>query len=100
MAGNVKKGKKPGRQAMSEEAKAAQKEKLAGETKAAKFIRLGNPRVTKAIRTIKLVGNLSGSGYEYSQAQIDKITALLKGAVSETMERFNVKEKSGKGPSI
>lgn len=72
----------------------------AGETKADKFKRLGEARVGKALKTISLIGNLSGSGYTYTADQVAKITAALENAVSDTMARFNPREEGEKAPAI
>ncbi len=74
--------------------------KTAPETKADKFKRLGEARVGKALKTISLIGNLSGSGYEYTAEQVSKITAALENAVTDTMARFNPRSESAKAPAI
>lgn len=53
-----------------------------------RFKQLARKRVSKALKTIHLIGNLSGSGYDYSQDQVDKISAALKDAVDTAMKRF------------
>lgn len=71
-------------------AKAPRKSKAPeGETKAQKFARLANARVSKALKTVSLIGNLSGSGYEYSDDQIAKINKALRETIDTTMQRFN-----------
>jgi hypothetical protein len=59
------------------------------ETKAAKFKRLGGLRVAKAIKAIGLIGNLNGSGYEYTPEQIDKMRTGLNNAVTNTLAKFS-----------
>jgi len=79
---------KPGRK------KAAPKDPNApAETKEAKFSRLATARVTKAVKTISLIANLSGSGYSYSPEQVSKIETLLTETVTETIGKFSRKEK-------
>ena len=58
------------------------------ETKADKFKRLGTARLSKALKTIKLIGNLSGAGYDYDDDQIKKIEDALSGQVTATMQKF------------
>lgn len=65
------------------------------ETKAAKFSRLASARVTVAVKRISLIGNLAGSGYEYTEEQVDKIRQLLNEAVVAAMARFVAKNKTG-----
>lgn len=62
------------------------------ETKAARFVRLGNARLKKTVKSISLMGNLSGSGYEYTTEQVDKIKTALESAVEDTISKFQPKE--------
>ena len=41
------------------------------ETKEARFVRIAEPRVNRACKAVSLLGNLAGSGYEYTQEQVD-----------------------------
>jgi ACT domain-containing protein len=66
------------------------------ETKATKFSRLGNLRVNKALKMIGLIGNLAGSGYEYTPEQVNKITTALVQKIKSTMARF---DGTGTGPA-
>lgn len=63
--------------------------KTVAETKGAKFSRLASKRVTVALAKIKLIGNLSGSGYEYTPEQVAKIATALKDAVVSTVAKFD-----------
>lgn len=67
------------------------------ETKADKFRRLGQQRVTKAVKAITVIGNLSGAGYEYTETQIAAIKDALSFAVSNTLARFQPKQKKEAG---
>ena len=58
------------------------------ETKAQKFHRLGKPRMIAAIKAISLVGNLAGSGYEYTTQETLSMEAALQKAVKDTMQKF------------
>ena len=60
----------------------------AQESKAEKFKRLAEPRVTNAVKKISLVGNLAGSGYEFTDEQSEKIFALLRSTVDEVEQKF------------
>lgn len=57
-----------------------------------KFVELAEKRVNKAIKDIKLVGNLSNrSNYSYTDQDVRKILAALKKAIDETKARFESK---------
>lgn len=57
-----------------------------------KFIDLAESRVNKAIKDIKLIGNLSNrSNYSYTDKDADKIYRALKKAVDEMKSRFDEK---------
>jgi len=60
----------------------------AAETKHDKFKRLANQRVANALKKIELIGNLSGSGYEYSQEEVDKIFAAIQQTMDSAKNRF------------
>ena len=60
----------------------------ANETKRDKFIRLADARVSRVLKQIRMIGNLSASGYEYGQSDIDKIYDALLETVKSTMARF------------
>lgn len=56
----------------------------AGETKAEKFIRLGEYRINKAIDAIGRLENLSNkSAYEYTPEQVEAMFAVLESKVAE-----------------
>lgn len=71
----------------------------ADETSEAKFSRLATKRVNKALKDIGLIGNLSGSGYKYTDEQVAKIDSLLRDKVKATMARFDKTAKAS-GESI
>lgn len=52
------------------------------------FLRLGNLRVKKALRAIRVVGNLSSRRYVYSDAELKLINDTLIACVDQTMHRF------------
>lgn len=66
----------------------AKKAKALAETKQQKFVRLANQRVNNAIRKIRLVANLGGSGYEGSPEQKSKIVNALASEVNKVANAF------------
>lgn len=65
---------------------------IADESKADAFKRLAIKRVTAALDKIRLIGNLTGANYEYSDEQAEKICDTLRDAV-EVLERKFAKSK-------
>lgn len=58
-------------------------------TKRDKFVNLAEKRVTRAIKNIRLVGNLSNrSNYEYEKQDIRQILRALKHEVADLERRF------------
>lgn len=56
------------------------------------FIRLAEARVTKALKAIKVVGNLSNkANYEYTDQDIQKIINALQTEISALKSRFKNK---------
>ena len=54
-----------------------------------KFIELAEKRVNKALKDIKLIGNLANrSNYYYTEDQVNKISKALKEAVRQCEKRF------------
>lgn len=66
------------------------------ETKNEKFRRLASMRVSKALHTIDLVGNLSGSSYEYSIEEVNKIFSVFNTQLKAVYERFQPKKDGPK----
>jgi hypothetical protein len=58
------------------------------ESKADRFRRLAEPRVSNAIKKIEIIGNLAGSNYEFTAEQVEKILSSLKAAVDEVEKKF------------
>ncbi len=55
-----------------------------------KFVELAEKRVSKALKDIKLIGNLSNrSNYQYEDQDVQKIIRALKRAVDECKSRFD-----------
>ncbi len=58
------------------------------ESKADRFKRLSEPRVNNAVKKIEIIGNLAGSSYEFTAAEVEKILTILKSAVGEVEAKF------------
>lgn len=57
-----------------------------------KFVDLAEKRVSKALKDIKLIGNLSNkSNYSYKDQDVTKIYKALKKALDEMKARFDSK---------
>jgi hypothetical protein len=57
-----------------------------------KFVELAEKRVSKALKDIKLIGNLSNkSNYDYEDQDVRKIYSTLKKALEEMKARFDSK---------
>lgn len=58
------------------------------ETKAEKFIRLGNKRLNKSLKAIEQIKNLSSNAYESKPEQVDYIINKLTKAVEDIKNAF------------
>lgn len=62
------------------------------------FIRLAEGRVTRAIDSIRVIGNLSNrSNYEYTTEDSKKIIDALQSEINALKVQFKPKAPSGKG---
>lgn len=70
---------------------------VAQETKAEKFIRIGEYRMNKAIDAIGRLENLANrSAYEYTQEQAEAMFSVLEQRVADIKAKFTVaKQKEG-----
>jgi len=60
-----------------------------------KFVELAEKRVSRAIKDIKLIGNLSNkSNYSYTAQDVKKIHGALKKALDDMKSRFDSKGAS------
>jgi len=67
-------------------------------TKRTNFIRLAEARVTKALKSIKVIGNLSNkTNYEYTDQDINKIINALQAEINLLKSRFKNK---GNGETV
>ena len=65
----------------------------AEETKAEKFIRLGEYRINKAIDAIGRIENLANrSAYDYTPEQVEAMFSVLESKVEEVKAKFTVKK--------
>lgn len=68
------------------------------ETKAAKFVRIAEPRMGKALKAIGSLEPLANTnGYEYSPEQAKAMVSALKSAVARVEDVFAGKEKADTG---
>lgn len=62
------------------------------------FIRLAEGRVTRAIDSIRVIGNLSNrSNYEYTEEDSKKIIDALQAEINGLKAQFKPKSSSSKG---
>ena len=55
-----------------------------------RFVRLAESRVTKAIKALRLVGNLSNkNNYSYTAEDVQKITSALERELRDLRRRFD-----------
>lgn len=60
----------------------------------AKFVSLANKRVTRAVKAIQLIGNLSNrSNYDYSDDDVAKIMKAVQEEVVSCRKRFDLAAK-------
>lgn len=65
----------------------------AGETKAEKFIRLGEYRINKAMDAIGRIENLANrSAYDYTPEQVEAMFSVLESKVAEVKAKFTATE--------
>ena len=68
------------------------------ETKAAKFKRIAEPRVGKALKAIGSLEPLANTnGYEYTEDQVKAMVSALKSAVARIEDVFAGKKKADTG---
>ncbi len=72
------------------------KSKPTGESGDTKFIRLAKKRMTKTIKALDTLINLSGSQYKYTPEQVTKITETLKAKVTEIENSFGKVKQTNK----
>ena len=66
-----------------------------------KFVDLARKRVTKALKDIQLIGNLSNrSNYDYTDDDVSKIMKALTDEVAACRRKFEVASKKSSKPSF
>lgn len=68
-----------------------------------RFVDLANKRVSKALKSIQLIGNLSNrSNYDYTEDDVAKIIRVLQEEISACRKRFDLalKKQNGKAQFI
>ncbi len=61
------------------------------ESKSDKFKRLATKRVSKAIKSIEIIGKLSSSAYHYAEEDVEKIFSALQASLDNTKSSFSTK---------
>lgn len=61
------------------------------ETKEQRFVRIAEPRVTRACKAVSLLGNLAASSYEYSEEQVDAMFGAVQQALDAARAKFEKK---------
>ena len=61
------------------------------ETKEERFIRIAEPRVSRACKAVSLLGNLACSGYEYTEEQVDAMFGAVQEALDTARAQFKKK---------
>lgn len=64
------------------------------ETKNERFIRVVTPRVSRALKAISLIGMCTGSAYEYTDANKQKIFDALIDGVGAVKSKYDGKQKA------
>lgn len=58
------------------------------ETKAERFVRLAEPRVSRACKAISLIGHLAASSYEYTDKQVDAMFEAMHEELNAQKAKF------------
>jgi len=70
---------------------------MASKNKSEKFVELANKRVNKALKDLKLIGNLSNRrNYEFNDEQVKKIVKALQKEVDSIKQSFLEAESQDK----
>lgn len=60
-----------------------------------RFVRLAETRVPKAIKSLRLIGNLSNkSNYSYSKEDVDKIMRVLENELRLLKKKFDTSDQT------
>jgi len=67
----------------------------------AKFVNLAKKRVSRALKDIQLIGNLSNrSNYDYTENDVAKIIKALTDEVSACRKKFEIAAKKQSNPEF
>lgn len=72
----------------------------AGESRRDRFLRIGNRRMNRAITSIRLLGNLASSNYEWTREDLRAMQAAITGAVEAMLLKFEIKAYQTKEPNF
>lgn len=67
------------------------------ESKGDKFKRIVQPRVTSALKQIRLIGNCASPAYEYTPAEISLMLTALQDGIDGLAARFQSKGETDTG---
>ena len=65
------------------------------ETKQQKFVRIAEPRVTRACKAVSLLGNLAGSSYEYTEEQVEAMFGAVQQELDKARAAFRKRDGVG-----
>lgn len=66
------------------------------ETKSARFVRIAESRVERACKAIRLIGNLSASGYECTESQVEAMFSAMQQELDTARAAFRKERKKFK----
>lgn len=58
------------------------------ETRRSKTVRMGQARMVNALRSIRLLGNLSSRNYEWRDGEVERMQEVLAEALTDTFGKF------------
>jgi ACT domain-containing protein len=73
--------------------KIAIEQKPAAESKRDRFLRIAEPRMNRALNSIRLLGNLATGNYEWTEDDISRIQQAVVDQLGITLSRFEKKKK-------
>lgn len=58
------------------------------ESKAERFVRLAEPRVSRACKAISMIGHLAASSYEYTEKQVEAMFGAMQEELNAQKAKF------------
>lgn len=58
------------------------------ESKAKRFVRLAEPRVSRACKAISMIGHLAASSYEYTEKQVEAMFGAMQQELNTQKAKF------------